>query len=523
MGSIESPEPHFDVIVVGGGFCGVYQLQNLRKLGFRTRLYEAGSELGGIWYWNAYPGARVDTAVPTYQLTDPESWKTFDWKQRFPDRDELQDYFKHLDKTWNLSQDINFNSRVTAMTWDKTGLRWNCEINHGERTCTAWSVILCTGFASKRFVPDFKNLTTFQRVVHHTAVWPQSGVALDGKRVAVIGTGASGVQVIQEVAKIASHMTVYQRTPNTALPMENPDVTSDHNNSMRLGFPEVKKAIETTFAGFDYEFAVGHPAEIPYEERMKLYEKLYHTGGLHFWLGTYMDILFQPDPNEEAYQFWRNKTLPRIKDPKVAEILAPKKKAHPFGTKRISLEQRYFEIFNQDNVDIVNLRENPIEEFVETGIKTADGTIQEFDVVILATGFDSITGGITQMNIRGTDGQTVEDKWKDGTYTHLGMATSGFPNMFFTYGPQAPTAFATGPSSAETQGAWIIDCLKYMRERKIASIDATHEAEGEWRKHVNEVAEKSLFPLADSWYFGAVSSHIPHVPFPTKSTSRTRC
>ena len=255
--------------------------------------------------------------------------------------------------------------------------------------------------------------------------------------------------------------------------------------------------------GFDYEFAKGHPSEIPYEERMNLYSKLYSTGGLHFWLGTYMDILYQPDPNEEAYQYWRSRTVPRIRDPKVAEILAPKEKPHPFGTKRVSLEQKYFEAFNQDNVELVNVRENPIVEFTETGIKTADGETREFDLVILATGFDAITGGITQMDIRGTNGRTIKDKWSNGTYTQLGMATEGFPNCFWTYGPQAPTAFATGPSSAETQGSWIIECLRYMREHNITSIEATREAEEHWRAHVNEVAEKSLFPQADSWYFSA--------------------
>ena len=503
MGSVGPSENQYGVVVVGGGFCGVYQLQHLRKLGFKTRLFEAGSALGGIWHWNAYPGARVDTAVPTYQLTDPESWQNWEWKQKFPGRDELKDYFQHLDKTWDLSRDISFNSRITSLKWDTGSSRWQCEINDGQSTCSAWSVVLCTGFASKRYVPPFKNLGAFKGEMHHTAVWPQEGVKLDERRIAVIGTGASGVQAIQEVGKVASELTVYQRTPNTALPMANPDITAADNAAMKSGFPETKKAIDTTFAGFDYEFEPGHPTEIPYEERMRLYEKLYSTGGLHFWLGTYMDVLFQAGPNEEAYQYWRARTLPRIKDPKDAEILAPKEKPHPFGTKRISLEQEFFEVFNQDNVDLVNLREHPIEEFTENGIKTADGKTREFDLVILATGFDAITGGITQMDIRGTDGGTIKDKWSKGTYTQLGMATSGFPNLFWTYGPQAPTAFATGPSSAETQGSWIIECLRYMREHSITSIEATREAEEEWRAHVNEVADKSLFPQADSWYFSA--------------------
>ena len=249
MGSIGPSESHYDVVIVGGGFCGVYQLHNLRKQGFKTRLYEAGSALGGIWHWNAYPGARVDTAVPTYQLTDPESFKDWNWKQKFPDRDELTDYFQHLDKTWDLSRDISYNSRITSMKWDQGSSSWHCEINEGESKCTAWSVVLCTGFASKRYTPAFKNLDSFKGEIHHTAVWPQGGVLLDNRRIAVIGTGASGVQIIQEIAKVASQLTVYQRTPNTALPMANPDVTVAHNDAMKSGFPETKKAIDTTFAG----------------------------------------------------------------------------------------------------------------------------------------------------------------------------------------------------------------------------------------------------------------------------------
>lgn len=510
MGSIAPDKIHYDAIIVGGGFCGVYQLQQLRKLGFHVRLFEAGSALGGIWYWNCYPGARVDTEVPSYQLTDPQSWETWNWKQRFPGRTELTSYFQHLDKIWDLSKDISYNSRITSMNWSTSESRWECSINDGEASCSANAVVLCTGFASKRFVPEIPHIDAFKGELHHTAVWPQTGVDLKDKRVAVIGTGASGVQVIQEVGKVASHLTVFQRTPNTALPMTNPDVTETRNEYLRSNFPETKKMIDSTFAGFDYEFAVEDPASLSREQRFELYEKLYDTGGLHFWLGTYKDVLFKPELNEEAYQFWRSKTLSRIQDPKNQEILAPAIKPHPFGTKRISLEQGYFEGFNQPNVSLVSLRENPITQFTQSGIQTSDGQEHPFDIIILATGFDSITGGITQIDITGTDPNlSIQQKWKEGIYTNLGMTTHGFPNLFFTYGPQAPTAFATGPSSAETQGAWIVQTLVYMHDSGIKTIDATREAEEQWRKHVNEVADKSLFPLAESWYFGA---NIPGKP-----------
>ena len=499
MGSIGELTNDWDVIVVGGGFCGCWALNALRKFGFKVHLVEAGTALGGIWHWNAYPGARVDTPVPTYQLTSKETWDTWEWKQKFPGRDELADYFRHLDRVWDLSKDVTYSTRVTAMQWDSQSSRWRCELNNGESSCSAWSVVLCTGFASKTYVPPYRNMDSFKGYTVHTSKWPQQGLNLDNKRVAIIGTGASGVQAIQEVAKKASKLTVFQRTPNTALPMENPNQDATMNKGYRDTFADTAERMQKTFAGFDYEFDFTKPDQVSYEDRMKFYEDIYHRGGLHFWLATYMDVLYKEEYNEEAYQFWRQKTLPRIKDKRNQEILAPEKKPHPFGTKRISLEYGYFECYNQDNVELVNMRENDIAQFVSEGVKTEDGKVHAFDVVVFATGFDSITGGITQIDIRGTDGKTVEEKWKKGTYTQLGMTTSGYPNLFFTYGPQAPTAFATGPSSAETQGSWIIECLRYMRENKYSSIDATPEAEQEWRKHTNEVADKSLFPEADSW------------------------
>ncbi|KAF7190538.1 Baeyer-Villiger monooxygenase [Pseudocercospora fuligena] len=497
-----------DVLIVGGGFCGVWQLHTLRNEGFNVLLVEAGAALGGIWYWNNYPGARVDCSVPTYQLTEPGPLQDFDWKHSFPGRDELVEYFRYVDKVWDLSKDVRYQSRVTSMRWDEEGRRWRVVINDGEAEVTAWNVVLCTGFASKRYVPPFKGLEMYKGEIHHTAVWPQEGVSLKKRNVAVIGTGASGVQAIQEVAKEARRMTVYQRTPNTALPMHNP---APDNAKVRADFPEVSAYMRKTFAGFDYEFQKSDipPTQLPKEERLAFYEKLYHSGGLHLWLAPWIEILFDEGLNEEVYQFWRSKTIPRINDPVRAEMLAPAKKIHPFGTKRISLEKDFFEVFNQDNVDLIDLRSNNIQEFTETGIRTADGKHQDFDLVILATGFDSQTGSIKQIDIQNGNGETIAKKWEHGTYTTFGMATNGFPNLFFTYGPQAPTAFATGPASAETQGGWIVEALKHMRESGVKTMETTKEAELEWRQHVNDIANMSLLPKADSWYMGA---NIPGKP-----------
>ncbi|KAF2482166.1 hypothetical protein BDY17DRAFT_300427 [Neohortaea acidophila] len=503
MGSAGPDAPDWDVAVVGGGFCGVWLLFHLREQGFKVRLFEHGSGLGGIWHWNNYPGARVDTPAPTYQLTDKETWHTWEWKQLFPGRDELCDYFRHLEQVWDLGKDISYNSKVTAMQWDADTSRWKYEINDGQSTGTAWSVVLCTGFASKKYVPPWPGVDKFKGEIIHTSQWPQKGFNVDNRSVGIIGTGASGVQAIQEVSQQASHLTVFQRTPNTALKMSNPEQTAALNKRMRDGFPETAKKMKLTFAGFDYEFDKTKPGDVPREERMRSYEKLYHTGGLHLWLGTYLDCFYDEEYNEELYQFWRSKTLPRIKDPRNQELLAPAKKPHPFGTKRISLETRYFECFNQDNVELISTLENDIVEFTEEGVKTADGRVHSFEVIVFATGFDTHTGGMTQIDLRGVGGQTILDKWKDGVFTQLGIATAGFPNMFFCYGPQAPTAFATGPSHAENQGSFIVDCLKHLRDNNYSSIDATHEAEKAFKEQINEHGYKGLFSQADSWYYAA--------------------
>ena len=439
MGSMGEPTNDWEVIVVGGGFCGCWALHKLRKLGFKTHMYEAGSALGGIWHWNAYPGARVDTPTPTYQLTDKETWDSWEWREKFPGRDELTRYFRHLDDVWDLSKDITYKTRVTSLLWDAQKSKWNFEVNGGESSGTAWSVVLCTGFASKKYIPPYRNMDSFKGTRVHTSEWPQQGVNLDNQRVAVIGTGATGVQAIQEISQVASHLTVFQRTPNTALPMNNPNEDAKSNKAMRDNFPQTAEKMKQTFAGFDYQFDFTKPDEVAEEDRMRAYEALYNKGGLQLWLGTYMDTLYQEKWNEEVYQFWRSKTLPRIKDKRNQEVLAPEKKCDPWGTKRISLEKGFFEVFNQNNVELINMRENSVEEFVPEGIKTQDGKVHEIDVVVFATGFDSITGGITQIDIRGTEGKTIEQKWKEGTYTQLGMTTHGYPNLFFTYGPQAPT------------------------------------------------------------------------------------
>ncbi|OQV02330.1 hypothetical protein CLAIMM_07546 isoform 2 [Cladophialophora immunda] len=517
MGSIAPDSSRRDAIVIGAGFSGIYQLHKLKEAGFNVQLYEAGSGAGGIWHWNCYPGARVDTPVPTYQLTSDDSWTGWSWSQRFPDYSELRTYFQHLLKVWDLGDLITYNTRVQSMHWDDQAHEWRLStkntITGQEGEAIARSVVVCTGFGSKPYIPDFKGLEKFKGELHHTGLWPQSGVNMEGKRVAIIGTGASGVQLIQEAAKDAKHLTVFQRTPNTALPMRNDLYDKTMNDAWKKTFQNTKDMILKTYAGFDYEFSPESALKVSPEVKSEFYKSLLSSGGLHFWLGTYSDVLFNEEANNEAYEVWRQSVLPRIKDPRNQEILAPKVPPHPFGTKRISLEKGYFEVFNQDNVDLVSLVDNPITEITENTIKTADGTVVEVDMICAATGFDSVTGGITAIDIRGVDPkQSIKDKWNMGTYTLFGMTVSGFPNMYMMYGPQAPTAFATGPSSAECQGDWITACLLYQRDNNITKIEATQEAEQQWRDHTLEMGEKGLFTKAKSWYYGDNIPGKPRLP-----------
>ncbi|RVX76066.1 hypothetical protein B0A52_00423 [Exophiala mesophila] len=514
MGSISPSSQRREVVIVGAGFSGVYTLHKLKDAGFDVHLYEAGTAVGGIWHWNCYPGARVDTAVPTYQLTSDESWKDVNWTERFPAYSELRTYFQNLVKVWGLEQHMTFQTRIQSMDWDQDTNEWQLKTLQGPNgesdTLRARYVILCTGFGSKPYTPPLPGRERFKGEIYHTGLWPQDGVSLQGKKVAVIGTGASGVQIIQETAKVAKHLTVFQRTPNMALPMDNPAYDVSHNNAWKKAFPETRELMFKTFAGYDYEFDPGFSDKVSIDVRNEFYKKLLLSGGLQFWLGTYSDVLFDQKANDEAYEFWRQSVLPRINSTRNQEILAPKKPPHPFGTKRVSLENKYFEVFNQENVDLVSLAENPILELTETGIKTQDGVHHEVDLIATATGFDSVTGGITAIDIRGTKAKsTIADKWAQGVRTLFGMTTAGFPNMFMMYGPQAPTAFTTGPSSAECQGEWILACLSHLRDNHLTRIEATEAAEQKWREHTLEMGDKGLFSKAKSWYYG---DNIPGKP-----------
>ena len=496
-----------DVLVVGAGFAGLYQLDHLRKLGFKVRVYEAGADIGGIWYWNCYPGARVDTHAPIYQYSREDLWREWNYSELYPSWDEVRKYFHFVDQKLDLSRDIRFSTRVTGANFDQERKQWMVRSDDGN-SVRARFFVLCTGFGSKPFVPVLEGLDSFAGQCYHTAKWPQEGLDLRGKRVGVIGTGASGVQVIQEASRQAAHLTVFQRTPNLALPMGQRKLDAEAAQRLKEDYPARFKKRGESFAGFDMDFIPQNALDVSPEERRATYEKLWAKGGFNFWLATYMDVYGSEEANRTAYDFWRDKTRARIKDPAVAEKLAPIKQLHPFGVKRPSLEQYYYEVFNQDNVKLVDLREFPIERITAKGVTTKEG-LRELDVLVLATGFDSVTGGLTSINIRGTHGVSLKDQWAKGVAAHMGSATAGFPNLLFVYGPQSPSAFCNGPTCAELQGDWIVELLGNLRKRGITRIEATPAADQAWREHNIECSMAGLFTRADSWYMGA---NIPGKP-----------
>src|SRR5258708_2924521 len=414
-----------DVIVVGAGFAGLYLLDRLRSMGMDVRVLEGGGGLGGVWYWNCYPGARVDSPGPIYQYSRDDVWRTWQVSELYPSWQELRDYFRYVDEKLGLSRDIRFNRRVNEAQFDPANNHWIVRSSDGS-VASARYLVFCTGLSAKPYMPDLPGLNDFAGEHHHTALWPQHGLDMAGKRVGVIGTGASGVQVAQEAAGVAAHLTVFQRTPNLALPMRQKKLDEDAIRRMKEKYPEMFDRRTKTFAGFDYDVLAKSALEVSDDERQATFERLWEIGGFAPWIGSFNDILLNLETHPAASQFLPDQTLMRINDPAVAEILAPAEPLHPFGVKRPSLEQHFFEIFNQPNVSLVDLRTNPIERVTPSGIKTATGE-HDLDILVLATGFDAVTGGLTSIDIRGTEGKTLKEKWAKGVRAQLGMAAAGLP------------------------------------------------------------------------------------------------
>lgn len=501
MGSLPA-HGRLDALIVGAGFGGAYQLKRLRDEGYHVRLVDSATDFGGVWYWNRYPGARVDSGVPHYEFSDPDLWKEWTWKQRFPGGEELRDYFSFVAQKWDLRKDTDFETYVSRATWDEDTATWTVEAKNGRVYRTKF-LLLNTGFAAKRYLPDWEGIDKFKGTWLHPSYWPKVEPDLKGKKIAVIGTGSSGVQLAQSLSQVASEFTLFQRTPNMALPMNQVNYAEDGKSLSDERYEKVFAGRYNSFGGFDFNFYPRGTFEDTPEQREAKYEELWKHGDFHFWLANYQDMLFTADANKEAYDFWKRKVRARINDPRLKELLAPDVQPHSFGCKRISLENGFYEIFNQPNVSLVDMNSTPVVQVTERGIKTTDREY-EFDYVICATGFDAVTGGLMKIDIQGRSGMNLAKKWKNGAKTYLGMSVADFPNMLFTYGPQAPTALCNGPTCAESQGEFIVKVMNHMAEHGIDSIDARADAEEKWVQDIQNFANATLLPSTKS-----VSEHLP--------------
>jgi cation diffusion facilitator CzcD-associated flavoprotein CzcO len=490
----------FDAIVIGAGIAGMYQLHRLRELGLSVRVFEAGSGVGGTWYWNRYPGARFDSESYTYGYSFSKAiLDEWHWREHFSAQPETLRYLDFVADKLDLRRDIRFNARIASAHYLEAQNHWAVTTEAGERA-QAKFLITAVGVLSAPYTPDIPGREDFKGSSWHTAHWPHHPIDLSDKRVGVIGSGATAVQLITEVAKNVGHLTVFQRTANYCVPLNNRPIRPDEQAGLKARYAEMFTRCQQTFGAFIHDFDPRSVFAVSDEEREAQYEKLWHEPGFGFWLGNFFDIMTDEKANATIAEFVRKKIRERVKDPQIAERLTPRD--HCFGTKRVPLESGYYEAYNRPNVQLVDLRETPIERITSEGIKTSDQEYP-FDVIIFATGFDAVTGALTRMDIRGERGQSLKEKWRDGPRTYLGLQVAGFPNLFTVVGAHNAANFCNVPRCIEQNVEWVTECIGYLRDHRITRICATEDAEEQWRQHCEEVVAHTLFPTANSWFMGA--------------------
>jgi cyclohexanone monooxygenase len=497
----------YDAIIVGAGASGLYALHCLRRLGLRVRVYESGSGIGGTWFWNRYPGARCDVESLEYSYGfSNELQQEWRWPDRYSIQPDILRYFNFVADKFNLWPDIQFNTQIVSQTYDETANLWRLVTDKGE-SLSARYCIMASGNLSTPRVPDFKGLENFKGAWYHSARWPQAGVDFTGQRVALIGTGATGVQMVPKIAPQARHLYVMQRTANFSIPARNGPLSDEADRKHKARYPEYRKAaLNTSFGMSSFEQPTKGAMDDTPEERQRRYEARWEAGGSINFLLSYDDALLSGDSNETAAEFVRNKIRSVVQDAKTAELLCPKD--HPIGSKRLCVDTNYYETFNLPNVSLVDVRSDPIQAITETGVQTRDAHY-EVDAIAFATGFDAITGALLSIDIRGRGGVRLADRWKHGPLTYLGLMVARFPNMFIITGPGSPSVKSNMIVSIEQHVNWIADCLSYMGDRQKSVIEAEEADESKWVDHVNDVANRTLYPQADSWYTGA---NIPGKP-----------
>ena len=500
----ESRENKLDVVVVGAGFAGLYLLYRLRKMGLQVRVLEAGSDIGGTWHWNRYPGARCDieSMEYSYQFSE-ELQQEWNWSERYATQPEILDYVHHVADKFDLRSGIQLNTRVVSATFDEQDSQWTVTTENGERFVAPFCV-MATGCLSSVNWPDIPGRETFKGLALHTGQWPTEPVDFTGMTVGVIGTGSSGIQSIPMIAKQAKHLYAFQRSPTYSVPAHNRPLDAATREEVKAHYAELRTRAKKNRVGIDYEVGTESVLDATPEEREAIFDECWAKGGLPFLAG-FADLFDSKEANDFAADYVRRKIHALVKDPETADALSPET---IIGCKRLCVDTDYYVTFNRDNVSLVDLRKTPIKEITATGIVT-DSDTYDLDAIVYATGFDALTGALNKIDITGKGGLSLRDKWESGARSYLGLGVAGFPNLFTVNGPGSPSVLSNVLQSIEQHVEWITDCIAYMSDHNLHEVVPTEEAEAEWSAHVNSLADASVYPQCNSWYLGA---NIPGKP-----------
>ena len=500
--------PRYDVIIIGAGFAGLHMLERVRGMGLSARVFEAAADVGGVWYWNRYPGARCDVESLQYSYSfSSELEQEWVWTEKYAAQPEILRYIRHVAKRFDLRRDIEFNTCVRSARFDPANSRWELRTDDGA-LASARFCVMATGALSIPRLPDIPGIENFTGEIYHTGTWPHEGVAFDGKKVGVIGTGSSGIQVIPAIAKSAEKLVVFQRTANFSIPAWNDALEPEVQRAWKVDYQEHRSRARSL--GTLYEFSDKAASQASAQEQANEYERRWSKGGVNF-VHSFNDLMVDKHSNDTIADFVRAKIRASVHNPQVAEALCPKD--HPLGTKRICVDTGYFETYNRANVTLIDLKQTPITEVVSSGIRTRD-VYFELDALVCATGYDALTGAVLNIDIHGRADQSLAQKWADGPRTYLGLMTCGFPNMFIITGAGSPSVLVNMIVGIEHHVEWICDCLDYLRKHALATIEATKAAEDQWVEHVNDAANQTLFPMANSWFLGANIPGKPRVFMP---------
>ena len=493
------PAERYDAVIIGAGINGMFQLIRLRELGLSVRVFDAAGDVGGTWYWNRYPGCRFDSESYTYiHSFSPELLAEWDWSEHFSAQPDTLRYCNYVADKFALRKDMQFNSRVTSAVFMEADDEWELDTEDGRRVRCRY-FITAVGPLSAPVMPNINGMSSFEGESYYTGLWPHTAVNFAGKRVAVIGTGASGVQLIQTIAKTVRHLTVFQRRPNWCSPLNNAPIDLEEMNRIRARYPEIFAKCRESEGGFMHIADPRKAAEVSPAEREVFFERLYKTPGFAIWLSNFYDTFTDQAANDLITDFVARKIRERVRDPAVAAMLVPKD--HGFGTRRVPMESGYYEAYNQDNVKLVSILETPIECITPKGLRVG-GTDYEFDMIIYATGFDAMLGSYNRMDIRGVGGQSLKDKWAEGPRTLLGVQMAGFPNLMMVIGPHTGASFCNMPRCGEENVDFVTGLIRFTEEKGYTRVHPTAAAEVAWTDHVHQVAEKMLITKTDSWFTG---------------------